>query len=962
MKQQILISCTVSLLASAIGACLVPAYAATADGATASVLATGQGVTTASAQSGDQQTTQADSTDTPKAASAKAAKKPGASSASNTTNLSEVKVTGQLASLRKAQATKRDAIGVVDSISAEEAGKFPDLNVADSLQRVPGVSVNRSSGEANQVTVRGFGPTFVTVLINGRAVPSASTDRAFDFNTLSSDVIEQAVVHKTSSADMQAGGIGGTIDIITAKPLDFSGFHASGSLSGGNDYLGSSISGKTTPRVSAIIGDSNSDHTFGWLASASYYKDDHTDKNVAASGWIPNLDYTALNPAYTNISMPQSLEGNVQTFKRTRKTFNGALQWNPNDQLSVDLNTLYSEYKDDEAYRGFGSYTNTGDIQSLTADDNGTALNYTRFNTGSLSNDYITEGNPADTKTVQNGLHVNYQFNTSTEVDFDTSYSQSWNKQSANSYFTVIGTRNIGVNPVWRNNGDNKLPSYSNLISTTDTTDLLAHCCQEGQESPNVSDKIQENKLHFSKTFMDGALSRVDFGLYESEDKKTQVNTASPNNLLCGEYCGYTSTVPADVVGAYVFNGGNFDNFAPGFPTQWVSYDPAKYFAYLATPAAYNQRPNPAAFAALLAANGGTFAARPNSGTYSKLQERIQAAYGQATFEGNLGQMPWTLVAGMRYTKTNTTSSAYSVPLLAITVNPQDTSNAIPTFGVLSPIALRGNYSDWLPSAAFKLNLRDNLVFRLAASKSLTRPDINNLSAAQTFNFRPTEQTLNTGNAALLPYTSKNIDTGMEWYINDSSYVSLDAFYKKVSNFVTLVTEPGEILGFPFQITKPINLNSAIIKGAELTFNYQFSGLPRPFNGLGVATNYTYVTSSASASGISTTGKFAVPGIGNSSNFGVYYDEGPVQVRLAYNWRQAYLSTIAGQLSQPTTVKSYGQLDFSGSYAINPSISVFLDLTNLNNEKIYNYQVFVNRENYAEEDGRTARVGVRVRL
>lgn len=889
-----------------------------------------------------------------------------AASASNKkpAELSVITVTGQVAALRRAQATKRNALGVVDSISAEEAGKFPDQNVADALQRVPGVSVNRADGEANHISVRGFGPEFVTVLLNGRTMASASTDRAFNFNVLASGVIKQAIVHKTSSADMQAGGIGGTVNIITAKPFDFDGFHLSASATAVNDNIGGGFSDETTPKVSMLIGDSNKDRTFGWLASVIYYKRDHTEQAAATTGWITGLDYSYINPAYTDIAIPQQLTARVLKQERTRKTFNGAIEWQPNQNLTINVNLLYSEFKVDSKYNAFGSYTNVSDIKSLIADENGTALKFTRFDTGVLSNDYIIESDPVYAHNEQTGAHIRYQLSDSWQMNFDTSVSRAWNKQSKNSYFLVIGTRNVGVNPVWTNNGNNHLPSYDNLISTTDTSDLRAHCCHRGAESPNVTDEISENKLSFTKTFLYGALAKLDFGIESSDRKKRQITWVTPNNLFCGEYCGYTAKVPAEAVGAHVFRAGTLvGGVSPGFPTKWITYDADKYFAYLASPAAYNQLPNAEDFKKRLEENGGTFAARANPRSLSVIKERVKAAYIQAKFQGMMGSMPWALSAGVRYTKTQTTSIANSVPLLAITVNPNDTSNALPTYGDITPISAEGSYANWLPSAAFKLHLLDDLIFRLAGSKTLTRPDIANLSAARVYNFRPQNQTESTGNVDLKPYTSTNWDTGLEWYINDASYISLDAFYKKVENFVTLVTVPEEILGFTFQKTFPVNLNSATIKGAEFTFNYQFNKLPYPFNGLGLATNYTYVTSSASLnpSIIATQGKFAVPGIGDSANASIYFSQGPIQLRLADNWRSSYLQSISGNQSQPTSVKAYNQIDFSSSYAINKHFTVYFDMTNLTNEKIYRYQVYLNRESYAEANGRTAYLGVRAK-
>lgn len=877
-------------------------------------------------------------------------------------NLAGVSVFGQLASLQRAQAIKRDAIGIVDSVSAEEAGKFPDQNVADALQRVPGVSVNRSGGESSQITVRGFGPNFVNVLLNGREMATAAPDRAFNFDLIPAAIISTAEVHKTASANQEEGGIGGTVNIITARPFDFKGFHAAATVGGVYDSLGGGPThSKATPKFSGFIGDTNSADTFGWLVSYTYYKRDHIEQSVNTSGWIPNLNYSNLDPSYTNISLPQTLQGQVLNETRTRQSFSGAIDWIPFDKLTVKLDTFFSNYKVDSKYNAFGLFSNTSDIQSITADPNGTALQYTRGNTGILSNDYIMQSNPRNAYNAQTGLNLAYQFDSSTVLSLDSSVSKAWNKQSANGYFVVLGTRNVGVNPIWNNNGSNALPSYSNIISPTNSSDLRAHYFGLGGQSPNVSNNVSETRLHLSKTFLEGALAKLDFGLENSVQSKREINIYTPNAVGCSEYCGYVAKVPSSAVGAYVFNAGSLVNgVSPGFPQQWLGYDVNKLLTYLASPAAYGQLPNPSAYQATLAANGGWFTPRADPNSFSNVVERINSAYAEASFEGTTANKPWTLNVGVRYSKTNTRSYANSVPILAITVNPQDTSNAIPTYGPLGPVTATGSYSKWLPSADFKVNLTDNVIFRLAASQTISRPLLSNLSAASTYNFRPQNQTETKGNTKLQPYVSTNYDTSLEWYINSDSYVSLDAFEKNVKNFTTLITSPVSILGFPFQLTQPVNLNKATIKGAEFTFNYQFHSLPAPFDGLGTAFNYTYVTSNTSV-GSTTSGsaKFAVPGIGNSSNLSLYYQKGAVQLRVAYNWRAKYLTSIAGDQGQPTSVKPYGQVDFSSSYKIRGNLSAFLDVTNLTNATIFDYQVYANRPSYAEKDGRTLFVGLR---
>ncbi|MFL6601607.1 MAG: TonB-dependent receptor domain-containing protein, partial [Steroidobacteraceae bacterium] len=256
----------------------------------------------------------------------------------------------------------------------------------------------------------------------------------------------------------------------------------------------------------------------------------------------------------------------------------------------------------------------------------------------------------------------------------------------------------------------------------------------------------------------------------------------------------------------------------------------------------------------------------------------------------------------------------------------------------------------------------DDLIFRLALSKTESRPDLSNLSAATVYNFRPTNQSVTKGNANLKPYTSNNFDSGLEWYLDSLSYIAVDGFYKRVSNFNTTILTQTTVLGFPFDSIQPVNLNTATIGGEEFTVNYQFTRLPKPFDGLGTSVNYTHVSSNASIDpALLATTKFAVPGIGDSGNVSGYYEEGPWQLRLAFNWRGRYLSSIADPnlAGQPTTTRAYGQLDFSGSYAIRPNLSLFLTATNLLREKIFKYNVYPNRPAYAEADGGTVTFGIR---
>lgn len=895
------------------------------------------------------------------------------------TELGAVAVTGQLAALQRAQAIKQDAVNVVDSISAEEAGKFPDPNVADALQRVPGVSVNRSGGESSQIAVRGFGPDFVAVTVNGRPMATASGSRAFNFDVLPSEIISVAQVNKTSSADIPEVDIGGVVDIQTARPLDFTGYHGAWSGAGVNSNLTGDWKGKTTPKASGLLGWTNNDHTFGWMASASYYKRKDTQLNTQASSWYADQDISSLShlsdPSYTNVAVPETLASNVLDETRTRKGVSGAIDWKPIDQLTVQFDTLYSSYKVDSIEHEFGQYGNTGDIQSLTTDANGTVTNFVRNSQGPnvMANDYVASYAPSYEKSYQNGLNLGFDFDQDTKLSLDVSSSKAWNKESPDGYFLVVGTKNFGTNPTWTNNGDSEPPSYSNILSPTNLGNLTAHCCNAGSGN-NVTNKINSYQLKLDKAFSDGVLSRLQAGVQYTNQWVKSASWGTPNSILCNAYCGYSVNVPADAIGAYVYDAPSKIHgvSSPGMPEQWIQYDPRAYLDWLASPAAYNQLPDDKRNALLagLASNGGTLDAAPNPGSYNNVGEKTKSFFTRAIFEGTMWNMPWTVDLGVRYVNVVSTSTAVNQPPIEYRIDPNDTSNGQVTYGPLAPQSAKGGYHKWMPSMNFKWNLLDNLVYRFSLSKTLTPPQLSNLYYNKSFGTRPNSLTISQGNPQLQPYTSRNYDMGLEWYIDDASYVAVEGFYKKVSNFSTLVSTPVPFLtdqntGQPFiwSLTQPINLNSSNIYGEEVTFNYQFKNLlPDPFDGLGMALNYTHVKSSTNLSPgiIAASGKFAVPGIGDSANASLYYEKGPIQVRAAYNWRGKYLESLSyGAGAQPATRTAYGQVDLSASYDVNKHLTVFVSGTNLTHEHLYDYSVYRNRFLYAEADGTVYTVGLR---
>jgi len=879
----------------------------------------------------------------------------------NATTLDTVQVSGVRSSLQKSQIIKQDFIGTVDAVSSEDVGKFPDQNVADALQRVPGVSVDRSGGESRFITVRGFGPEFNVVTLNGRTMATENAGREFSFDILPSELISAAEVQKTSTADSPEGSIGATVNIRTQRPLDNPGLHVAATVAGVYD----SMSENTKPKASGLISHTNADGTLGGLLSVVHYQRSHIGERATTEGWLHG------DAGHNGIAIPRNLRYDVNQEERTRTGVNAALDWHPNDTIKLGVDAMHSRYKIESDAYAIGFFSDPADIIEIIADENNTATWFKRGATGILSTDHTRYSGVADLRNSTNtnqqvGANLNWQLGEQTTLDVDGSWSKAESdRDPRKNFFTNMGPRNVGVNPEWHLN-PGAFPTYTNLLSLTDTSDVRAHAAFRSGE--RTSDKIGELKAHLTHNFYEGTLSRLQFGASGSTRTKG-VYDAMRFDDLGGIYAGYTARLPAEILRP--FHGGNVAG--AGGPTEWLTFDQEAYFAWLGTEEAWSQLApggalyNPddpdrvARILDSLQRHGGSFdGLMPWPLDNWQVREKNYTAFAQADFEGHWGTMPWQLNVGVRYIRTDVTSDATSAQVASITGNPGDPTGSTVLFTDPVPLSKRSSYHDWLPSLNFRLNLRDDLVLRASASETLTRPTLTNLRASESIGVRPPGPgTYTTGNVDLKPYTSKNVDLGLEWYINDTSYIALAGFYKNVSNFIADITVPTEILGYPFMQTMPVNADTAIIKGAELSFQYTFDRLPAPFDGLGVQLNYTAVDSQQSFDPAIATGQFAVVGLSDSGNLVLFYEKDRFGIRAAWNWRDEYLAAIRGEQGEPTTVNSYDQLDLSTNFRLTDNISIFAEATNVTGETVSAWQRYRNRAHWWTDDGRTVTLGIR---
>src|SRR5712672_1015976 len=388
--------------------------------------------TGAMAQDGTVKTAAA--SDLPSAAAAQS--KTPTSDAQTGDSLGEILVTGISASVTTARAIKRDSQGIVDAIAPEEIGKLPDTNLAESLQRITGVSIDRSGGEGEFITVRGFGPEFNTVLVNGRQIatatdPSQASGPAFSFDTLASELVSGVEVFKSSTAHLQSGGVGATVNIKTARPFDYSGFKFSGSADMNHDQN----SGKSAPDASFLVSDLFADGTLGALLSGSYQKRKDELKAATTDGWIVNggtptsainggagVQKTASNPQ-GNLFVPQDFGSQAQFETRERIGGTVVLQYKPNDNLTLTSDTLYSRFTNTTDTRSYGHWFTASNLTNVVTDANGTAIDMTQ-GVGQAS-DFHDKKYDKVTDLVSTGLNADWNISDRVNLTLDGSYSSA---------------------------------------------------------------------------------------------------------------------------------------------------------------------------------------------------------------------------------------------------------------------------------------------------------------------------------------------------------------------------------------------------------------------------------------------------------------------------------------------------------------------------------------------------------
>ncbi|NRB23389.1 TonB-dependent receptor [Shewanella sp.] len=862
-----------------------------------------------------------------------------------------IRVTGYISSQKRALQDKRNASSIIDSIASEDLGKFPDQNISESLQRIPGITISRKGGEGQFITVRGMGPEHSTVLLNGRVLATENEGREFSFDIIPSELISSVDVYKTPTASLQDGGIASTVNLKTARPLDYDGFKGAVSVKA----LYDDSSEKTTPQFSGLLSDTFYDGTVGLLGSLNYYKREFRTERSFTDGYEAHRDLDFDNDGIaelTDVSFPSYYTQDVDQSVRERVSGTIALQWQATDNLLLTLDSLYSKLDVNSDSHGIAWWVGDSMVTDATVDENNT-VNYFKSAAGARPTEFVSFSRPRFAETKQIGFNADWVVNEQLSLVFDTSYSKSTDKVAGNqSYFVGYfenPDREITMN---KYDGDT-LPTYSNIGDLTDLSTVKpGWFTYEGRD---ITDEASQATFDANYELNSDILTSVQAGVSYSRREKSKDVAKTPDNISC-IYCSWTGHeydgfMPESLVSGFDGNG-FLSGESGGSIGAWPTWDNDELVDFMLSDAGLAGIRDPEQRAQAIAdiqANGG-FGVQPKLGQSGSVLEQTLSAYFLANFEGELGELPWSGNLGLRYSKTDITSSGTSQVIESFE-EIDGVNEVLVNFSDPVAISESGDYDIWLPTSNFKLNIQDDLVMRLAAGKTITRPTLSNLLLDRNYNTRPTERNVSSGNPGLKPMTAWNYDISFSWYMDDVSYVSAAIFHKDLTDKWERKTQTIQIEGYDFLSTRPENVSKGEIDGFELAFQYTFNHLPAPFDGLGLQTNYTDVTE--------TTDEEDFESKSQSANLVAFYEKGPLQARISYNYRDGYTESLNANRGQPKMISDYGQWDASASYDLTDNFSLFVEAINITNERTKSFSIYEERLIELKDTGSRFTLGAR---
>ncbi|MFL6586063.1 MAG: TonB-dependent receptor [Luteimonas sp.] len=843
------------------------------------------------------------------------------------TQLEAVRVVGYRASVEKALDIKRGEAGVVDAIVAEDIGKFPDLNLAESLQRIPGVVIARDAGEGRQITVRGLGPDFTRVRINGMEALTtvgasdqsggSNRGRGFDFNVFASDLFSQLIVRKTASAEVEEGSLGATVDLRTARPFDYDGL----TIVGSGQASFNDMANKADPRVAGLIANTWADGKFGALLSVAYSERQALEEGSGTGRWANGPSNGGFSPTSpfaaargTNVFHPRFPRYTLMEHEQKRTGVTASLQFKPTDRTEFSLDGLYSKIDAirDEKYIEAISFSRSGTGKPQTSvrdgviDDRG-ALVYGLFD----DVDIRSENRHDEWNTVFTQLTLDGRFEVTDDFTLSGKVGTSRSKHENPIQTTIIMDKANVDNYSYDYRGDPYRPVLNYGIDPLDPNGwTLAEIRLRPQYVENEFDTAQiDFNWNMSPGFrLKGGLQAKDYAFSTRELRRG-------SEVSVPRFANGSFIVPGALTGT-----GNLSGI-DGSPSSWVvpSYEGiADFFdIYSGT---------------------GTFALSERAVNTRSVEEQDRGAYLQGEFSTDLGSIPFSGNFGVRYVRTKQASTGIA------------TASGTPVASTVTR-----EYSDTLPSMNLVAEIAPDFLVRFGAARVMSRPGLGSLTPGVTVNVSGGARTVSGGNPTLDPVRADTADLGFEWYINDGAMLGLGLFYKDLKTTIqpsrevrsyassglpaSLLEGTGATVNDDFVFSVPLNTPGGPLKGFEANYVQPFTFLSGVWSDFGIQLNYTYVDTEIqylTASGANSLRTSLLGSSKTSWNATLFYEGQSFSGRISATNRDDYLIQVPGQ-EAGFTEDVHGQngttvLDASLRYKISEQIELSLEGINLTNQ------------------------------
>lgn len=833
--------------------------------------------------------------------------------------MEEVLVSGIRQSLLRSLTAKRHASAVVDFVTSEDIGKFPDKNVADSLQRIPGISVDRIWGEGRDINIRGTEKDVNRTLMNGQNVASAywwandNLGRGFNYSILASELVASLEVYKSPEADRDEGSIGGTVNIRTRRPLDIG--EPRWQLSLQEQY--SQLPDAWDPQASALLNWVNHDNTFGILASLNWQ-----NRSVRRDGLEAFPDTTLYDIRLANgdtvndVYVPWGVGSAIFQQQRRRATGNITLQWQPNNAWDITLNGVLSDMSMDNTNHNFLATIGGLKLQPypdtlitnphFVAQPDGTRT-LIAAELGNNANNQNTTGAAIDA--MYRDAYIDTQV-----IDLDMTYRGSgWNTH------IQLGTTwaNGGSDHAWmyRFEGDSRL-RYDLRNGDVDVTFLDLDPTQAAslnRFSAESRDWIRtmEDREHYAQFDLQWGLNHhiwhslkagIKWRDHTVENHRTEGRIDTTHKLW----------PELQAIGLeHVSNG-----LSPRLHNEAGNDDVLQQYAWPSR-SLLEQVINPYF-------EQGVLQYEVDTSAFYNINEVIQAGYLKASGTWH----DWSFNAGMRAVHTRQRSQAFQEG---------------------QPVTHLRRYSDVLPSMNALHQWHPDWLLRLSAAQVMARPTFPDLSS--NFIIDATNGTASAGSPELEPFRADQFDIGIEWYYQPESIIAATVFYKDVSTFIFNRTQTEQVNGEAIPVTRPDNAPGLDIQGVEVQWQQPLWG------NVGAMANYTYTDAEiASHPG---TDSLNLPGNSKDQlNASLYYENERIAARLSYNYRSQSFGGFASG-SQDVT-EAYDQWDMAASWWLTEDLSVFVEGVNLLNEVVY-YRTASGIPKGYYENGRRFVLGVRAK-